>query len=122
MSNVNTAELANTVQTDVVVIQEAISKIKITNEETLTAAADILSNVKTRIKRLEDKRKEYVGPINEQVKAINEDFKKMSAPYLAAEMGIKALIGSYMDAQRKLQEDAEREERKRQRAEEREPD
>lgn len=113
MTREETQALATTVEGDAKTIQAVVDTLVVKDETGLNKAAEILSNVKTRIKRLEDKRKEYVGPINDQVKAINEDFKRMAAPYLEAERLVKSAIGSYMDAQRKIQEDAEREERKR---------
>lgn len=111
------AELEGTVQEDTVSLTQQVTAIVVSDEASMNRAATWLSQVKARIKKLEEKRKMYVQPLNAQVTAINADFKRMSLPYLQLENEIKGKIGGYMDEQRRIQLEAERVERER-RAEE----
>ncbi len=110
-------ELEATVEKDQLDLTAQISEIVVQDNETMQSAAEVLTRVKARLKKLEEKRKLYVQPLNDQVKAINDDFKNMAAPYLTIETDIKGKIGTYMDEQRRIQLEAERKERER-RAEE----
>lgn len=110
-------ELEGTVQQDQKALTLEMTKVVVTSEEEMSRAATWLTQVKARIKKLEEKRKQYVQPLNDQVKAINDDFKTMMAPYLAIETEIKGKIGAFVDEQRRIQAEAERKERER-RAEE----
>ncbi len=110
-------ELEGTVQQDQQSLTQQITGIEISDQAGFNRAATWLTQVKARIKKLEEKRKQYVQPLNNQVKAINDDFKKMTEPYLVIETEIKGKMGAYADEQRRIQAEADRIERER-RAEE----
>lgn len=110
-------ELEVTVQQDQQSLTSQIEGIVIANEGDLTRAAEWLTQVKARIKKLEEKRNLYVRPLNDQVKVINADFKALSIPYLTIETSLKGKIGAYMDEQRRRIEEEERKERERRAAE-----
>ena len=54
--------------------------VEIETQEQYTQAGDILKQVKNKIKKLEDKRKEYTKPLVESKKAIDKDFKSITEP------------------------------------------
>lgn len=79
-----------------------VQTLSVTNEEEMTAASEVLSQVHARVKRIEAKRIEYVKPLNDQVSKINADFKAAAKPYVEMESTIKQKIGNYVDEQRRL--------------------
>ena len=85
-----------------------VENIVVNDEASMNAAAEILSKVKERAKLIETRRKEYVQPLNDQVKKINSDFKAAAEPYLQIESIIKKAIGSYVDEQRRLASEEQR--------------
>lgn len=54
--------------------------VEIENPEQYTKAGDMLKQLKNKIKKLEDKRKEYTKPLLDQKKLIDGDFKGIIKP------------------------------------------
>lgn len=117
MENQEVQSTLTTIKSDVVEIKDEIQKIIVSNDEQMDLASEFLSKVKTRINRVEAKRKKYVGPLNAQVKKINADFKAVKSPYEEMERIVKGRIGAYVTQKRKEQEEKEREEKRRQQEE-----
>lgn len=85
--------------------------IKTSND--MAIAADVLVDIKKRSARLEEVRKFFTKPMNDQVKRINNEFKKTSMPLEEAEWILKNKISDYrgelerkrMEEEKKLQEE-----------------
>lgn len=75
----------------------------ITDDAGVRLATDDLSILSKLKKNIEEKRKEYVGPINEHVKAINDAFKMITGPLEAADATTR---GQIMDFRHEQEEKA----------------
>lgn len=82
---------------------EAIKCVKVESDKDIEKYSEILVQIKARIKRIEEKRTEYVKPMNDQVKKINADFKQVSEPYINIERSIKTAIAEYLDEKRRIE-------------------
>ena len=71
-----------------------IQAFVIETKEDLDFAAEVLADTKKTIKRLDDKRKEITGPLNEALKAANALFKPAIGFYEQCEKLIKAKISA----------------------------
>ena len=75
-------------------------RIIITGEDVVLATEDL--SILARLKKaIEEKRKEYVGPINEHLKAINEAFKKLTGPLEQADSLTRSKIMAYRTEERR---------------------
>lgn len=74
----------------------------VTNPDNQLICIDALSKIKARLKRIDELRKEFVTPLNDQVKKINNMFKAQSEPLEAFEVQLKATLKTYMDEQDRL--------------------
>lgn len=101
-------ETMQAIKKDQTTLAATCSAITVTDEASMGIAAEVLAQVKGRIKRIEDKRTEYVKPLNDTVKTINADFKAAAAPYLEMEKQLKGAIGTFVDAQRKAAAEEQR--------------
>ena len=79
----------------------------ITDDSGVKLATDDLSILATLRKNVEATRKEYVGPINDHLKAVNGQFKTISDPLDAAEKNLKDKVLAYKLEQRVKAEKAE---------------
>lgn len=94
---------------DVKSLHETIMSLSVVDETTNTNAAELLGGVKARMKRIEELRTSFVKPLNDQVKLINNTFKKESEPLEVYEEKIKNEMKIYyLTEQKRLQEDSER--------------
>lgn len=72
----------------------------------LSLATDICSEIKKRIKVIEDEREKIVKPINEGVKQVNNNFKTIRIPLEEAETRLKSsMLKFQQDEQRKADEE-----------------
>jgi len=55
-----------------------IATIKVTSQETMKGALELLAALKSYLKEKDDRRKSIVDPINQSVKLINQDYKKIT--------------------------------------------
>jgi hypothetical protein len=83
---------------------EKIKELKIVDQDSSIEASNYLLLINKAKKNLEEKRKFFVGPLNDQVKKINAMFKQYSNPLQEA----TRYIGSLMFAYRKKTEEEER--------------
>jgi len=87
------------------------NSVVIETGDDLNVAADLLSEIKARLRDSEKKRKEIVKPFNDGVKVINSNFKEVSAPLMESEKIIK---GKMLPVQQRLmREEQERAEKQR---------
>jgi len=94
--------------------------IKVTDALTGSSAIDAAKQVKALQKRIEDKRKALVGPLNDRVREINDYAKTIVAPLTEAEQHLKRELVAFETEQEKIRQAELRkaeEERKRREAE-----
>ena len=72
----------------------------VTDDNGVRLATDDLSIIARLSKNIEATRKNYVGPINEHLKAVNEQFKTLTVPLDAAEKNLKDKVLAYKLEQR----------------------
>lgn len=80
----------------------------ITTAEDLKPATDDLSIIAKVKKALEGKRKEYVVPLQDQVKEFNEAFKTLMEPILIADQVTREKILAYQQEQKRIRQEQER--------------
>ena len=66
---------------DIVQLEGKANKITITDNKGVTEATTLLTIVKGRTKKIEELRKFFVQPLNNQVREINAMFKEKIIPY-----------------------------------------
>lgn len=103
-------DTVSAIQKDTKSLAEQVSTVVVQNDGDMHRASEWLVQIKARLKRIEEKRTEYVKPLNDQVKIINADFKSLAEPYLQMEMQVKRAIGTYVDEQRWLEQERIRKE------------
>jgi len=69
--------------------------LEVKDDSGQTAAVELAGRAKKLAKQIEKARKEWVGPFNERVKAINSLCKGYQGPLKQIETGLKAKIGDY---------------------------
>lgn len=57
-----------------------ITVVTVTDSKSERVAAEALTSMKKLLKNIEDKRKSFVQPLNDHVKRINGEFKKIASP------------------------------------------
>ena len=80
-----------------------IALVPVENEEQRIQAADWLARVRSFIKAAEEKRKELVGPLNEQVKGMNTAFATVLVSAKEAENHLNKGISDFFQEQQRLQ-------------------
>jgi adenylate kinase len=97
------------INTEVTTIEFQAEQLQIINDETAKIATDMLGQIAKTKKVVEERRKFFVNPLNEQVKRINSLFKQIAEPLEKAEAIIKSKILTYRQEQeRKRREEEER--------------
>ena len=84
----------------------ADARIIATTEDVKLATEDLSLLVKLK-KAIEDKRKEYVGPINDHLKQVNDVFKTIAGPLDAADRVTRGKVMEYRQKQDHLRQEAE---------------
>ncbi len=84
----------------------AANALKVTNEEESQHAAKFLGDLKSETDRLESKRKELTVGLNATLKVINNGAKVRSEPLKQADKIVKAKLGTYLDEQARIAEEA----------------
>lgn len=97
-------------------IEQVTRELAVASELAVGSAADeeratqVLGQTKRLKNTLEEQRKFLVGPLNDHIRDINQRFKKLSEPVVAAEDRIKAAIVRYRESfAYRAMKDAERE-------------
>ena len=94
-------------QREISIIQQFADSRTITTAEDVKLATDDLSLIAKLKKAIEDKRKEYVGPINEHLKQVNDAFKLMAGPLESADRVTRGKVMEYRQKQEALRLEAE---------------
>ena len=89
-----------------------VNRAELTNMEDVSKLGDLAKLAKVQFKKLEDDRKEWVTPLNEQVKKLNLLFKHQQAPFLEIEKTAKNIMGAFMAKEEKRQNEERERERK----------
>lgn len=76
---------------------------KITNEETLYSAIDLMLKVRSKFNEIEERRKARTAPINESLRLINSDYKPFLEPLKELEQKIGDAVIDFQN--RKIGED-----------------
>lgn len=103
MSASDMKRVVTLIEKDTQDVLSKVNSIQVRNDVEMTQAGELLSKVKDRLKRVEEKRKEYVQPLNDQVKKINGDFKSLAEPYVKMERDLKSAIGTYVTEQQRIE-------------------
>jgi hypothetical protein len=84
----------------------AAARVILTDVDVASATDDL--SLLARLKRsLEDKRKEYTGPVNDHLKAINEAFKVVGAPFEEADRITRTKVLAYRAEQERKRRETE---------------
>lgn len=105
---------------DIVLFVAPAMTVKVADKESADKALEVARNVKSYLKKVEDKRTELVKPHNEIVKSINAYAKSIAGPLEKAEFHIKQELSAYeYELENKRREEMRKaeEERKRLQAE-----
>lgn len=78
--------------------------VAVTDAAAQAHAVGIGKSIKDILKRIEEKRKEVVGPIKARAKEVDDYAKKISTPLLEAELHLKKQIGAFEDQERQRRE------------------
>ena len=94
-------------QESVRLLEYAESRIIQSPEDIKTATDDLalISNLK---KAIEERRKEYIGPINSYIQGINDVFKKFGVPLAEADTITRGKILAYRSEQERIRQEEER--------------
>jgi len=85
------------------------NEVQIQTKDDVLVASQDLSNIQATLKAIEKKRKEFVDPLNESLKAINSSFKKLSEPLEKAKAILSGKITDWHVAeQKRIAEENER--------------
>ena len=87
--------------------QDAEGRV-IQSTEDIKAATDDLTLIARLKKAVEEKRKEYVGPLNDHLKAVNEAFKTFISPLEQADSITRGKILGYRAEQERIRQEQER--------------
>lgn len=93
-----TKEQKDNVKSQIVSLAKAAVKYGvIKTDDDMKEASEQINLVSAKIKELEEKRKSLVGPLNDVVKTLNNDFKEFTNPLTTLLNGLKKSVGSYLD-------------------------
>lgn len=106
------------IQQDRTGITAEVNAMQVIDEPTEAKAVELLGLIKQRSKRIEELRKFFVSPLNDQVKEINNMFKMESLPLDELEITLKMKLKVFVeDRERKAREAAAKIEQERREAE-----
>lgn len=94
-----------------------VIRAELSNMEDCSKLGDLAKMAKTQFKKLEDERKAWVKPLNDQVKKLNELFKAQQEPFVEIEKIAKDTIGAFMREEEKRQEKVRKRDREKAEAE-----
>jgi len=93
---------------EAVKLQQYAEARVIQSDGDIKVATDDLSIIAKLKKAIEEKRKEYVGPINEHLKAVNDTFKNFAEPLNQADSITRQKILDYRKEQERIRREQER--------------
>jgi len=80
----------------------------IQSDSDIKVATDDLSIIAKLKKAIEEKRKEYISPINEHLKSVNDAFKQFTEPLIQADTITRQKVLSYRKEQERIRQEQER--------------
>jgi len=86
-----TQELMNKAQ---IIVREA-KEIVVQDKDSLTSAVDFLGRIATAKKEVDSRRRFFTDPLNQQVKSINDLFRKYSEPLVEADKIVRNKVLAY---------------------------
>lgn len=95
----------NSIKKDQALVLRKIKNISVENDKQMTKASEFLSIIKEKIRNIEKNRIFFVKSLNDQVRKINGEFKKVLEPFQESERKIKGAIGSYVNEQNRIAEE-----------------
>lgn len=114
----NDLKVFDALAADITLFVAPTKTLKVTNPESSQQAIVVAQNIKSYITQVESKRKELVGPLNAQVKAINDYCKQITAPLVDADTHVRGQLNVFAAEQERIRRiEAERIERERLEAE-----
>lgn len=96
------------VQAEVSFLVAPIMQLNVADRESAIEATAAAKQVKILAKKIEERRKEIVAPLNEEVKSINSLAKQIAEPLLKAEEFIKSQLVAFEREEMKKREEAMR--------------
>lgn len=97
------------IEKDVKSVIEYVESLKVIDQASKNGAVEMLAKIKSRIKRIDFLRHEFVDGLNAQVKKINNTFKMQIEPLEKMENVLKVAITKFMEEEeRKARAEAER--------------
>lgn len=107
MSDVITNKL-EAIEQDVKTMGEVSNSIVVESEEDYEKATNVLGDIKSRLKRIDALRKEFTDPLKDQVKVIDNRFKKQMEPLEVYDRAIRAKMLAYYNLKEARQQEAAR--------------
>ncbi|MDO9579081.1 MAG: hypothetical protein Q7J06_00715 [Bacteroidales bacterium] len=89
-------------------LEDYAKALTITSDNDVKVSTDDLSLIAKLKKAIEEKRKEYVGPINEHLKSVNDAFKNFAEPLNQADSITRQKILNYRKEQERIRQEQER--------------
>lgn len=116
----NDLKVFDTLVADITLFVAPTKELTVSDPISSQAAIEVAKDIKGYLSQVEVKRKELVGPLNAQVKAINDYCKRIVAPLEEADAHVRRQLNSFAAEQEKIRRAEEaRIERERQEAERR---
>jgi len=85
----------NQIKKDARAMIRKVENVSVNSDKEMVQATELLSQVKIRMRRIEEIRIGYTKPLNESLRKINADFKSALVPYAEMEEKIKVAIIQY---------------------------
>ena len=96
MTNLIPVETEQNVKKDIALLSTQAQTLIVQDEVTFAGAADFLSKVKVRIKRLDSMKEDLTRPFADALKEARNKFKMMSEPYEQMEASLKSKMNAYI--------------------------
>ena len=96
MTNLIPIETEQNVKKDIALLSTQAQTLIVQDEVTFAGAADFLSKVKVRIKRLDAMKEDLTRPFADALKEARNKFKMMSEPYEQMEASLKSKMNAYI--------------------------
>lgn len=87
---------------DITIFVAPTKSIKVTDAKSSNSAIEVAQNIKSYLAMVDKKRKELVGPLNAQVKAINDYCKHITAPLDDADTFVRSQLNVFAAEQARL--------------------
>lgn len=109
----------DSLKADITIFVAPVTSIKVSDFKSSADAIEAGKQIKALMKQVEDKRKDLVGPLNDQVKLINDYAKNIREPLETAEQHVKVQLAQFATEQEKIRQEELRRAEEDRRAQER---